>query len=178
MSLVAGATALLAAATLTQPLGTGAGAPGAFAATQPSTPGVQAPWTWPLRPHPEVVRSFNPPEDRWLAGHRGVDLLASGPGASFVSPADGVVRFAGRVAGKEVVVVEHRGGLRSTFEPASSALPLGTPVRRGQDVGVVRATPGHCEPATCLHWGVLRGEVYLDPLALLGPQRVRLLPLG
>jgi len=31
--------------------------------------------------------------------------------------------------------------------------------------------------AACLHWGLLQGDVYLDPLALLGLGRVRLLPL-
>ena len=30
---------------------------------------------WPLVPAPEVVRAFDPPEDPWGAGHRGVDLL-------------------------------------------------------------------------------------------------------
>jgi hypothetical protein len=35
--------------------------------------------------------------------------------------------------------------------------------------------PG-CPAAACLHWGLRRGEVYLDPMLLLG-FRVRLLPL-
>ncbi|MFF4652402.1 peptidoglycan DD-metalloendopeptidase family protein [Streptomyces sp. NPDC001380] len=34
---------------------------------------------------------------------------------------------------------------------------------------------GHCTVA-CLHWGLLRGRRYLDPLALLGLGTVRLLP--
>src|SRR3712207_6926505 len=29
---------------------------------------------WPLRPRPEVVRGFDPPDVRWGSGHRGVDL--------------------------------------------------------------------------------------------------------
>jgi hypothetical protein len=36
---------------------------------------------------------------------------------------------------------------------------------------------GHVD-ASVLHWGLLRGTDYLDPLALLGLERVRLLPLG
>ena len=44
-------------------------------------------------------------------------------------------------------------------------------------MATVAATPGHCAPATCLHWGVLRGETYLDPLVLVGAVRVMLLPL-
>jgi hypothetical protein len=30
----------------------------------------------------------------------------------------------------------------------------------------------------CLHWGLRRGETYLDPMTLLSPPRVRLLPMG
>jgi hypothetical protein len=40
-------------------------------------------------------------------------------------------------------------------------------------------TPGHggCPVEACLHWGVRRGETYLDPLTVLRPPRVRLLPM-
>jgi hypothetical protein len=31
---------------------------------------------------------------------------------------------------------------------------------------------------TCLHWGFIAGEVYLDPLSLLGFGRPILLPRG
>lgn len=138
-------------------------------------------WVWPLDPQPAVVRGFVLPEERWLSGHRGVDLLVAGEGAvaggPVRTPADGRLRFVGPVAGKPVVVVEHAGGLRSTFEPVTSGLALGALLTRGQVVGAVTDTPGHCAPRTCLHWGVLRGDTYLDPLALLGPRNVRLLPL-
>ena len=42
-----------------------------------------------------------------------------------------------------------------------------------------RLEPGHpgCPVAACLHWGLRRGAVYLDPLLLVRPVRVRLLPL-
>jgi hypothetical protein len=50
-------------------------------------------------------------------------------------------------------------------------------VQRGDLVGRVGAAPGHCAPAACLHWGVRRGEAYLDPVALVAPRRVILLPL-
>lgn len=144
-------------------------------------PASGAAWVWPLDPPPEVVRAFVLPEQRWLPGHRGVDLLVSadagGSGGAVRAPASGRVRFVGHVAGKPVVVVEHAGGLRSTFEPATSHLAPGAGVTRGQTVGEVTTTAGHCAPSMCLHWGVLRGDTYLDPLALLGPAPVRLLPL-
>jgi murein DD-endopeptidase MepM/ murein hydrolase activator NlpD len=134
-------------------------------------------WGWPLAPAPAVVQRFLPPPHPWSAGHRGVDLAAV-IGQQVRSPDAGVVTFGGLVAGRGVVVVTHAGGLRSTFEPVEQALPAGTPVTRDQPVGTVTASPGHCAPATCLHWGVLRGDVYLDPVGLVGLQRVVLLPLG
>jgi murein DD-endopeptidase MepM/ murein hydrolase activator NlpD len=123
------------------------------------------------------VRPFTPPEQRWLSGHRGVDLHAPGPGVAILAPSAGRVRFSGRVGGKDVVVIEHAQGLRSTFEPAISSLAVGAAVSRGQAVAAVGPSSGHCAPTTCLHWGVLRGEVYLDPLSFIGPLGVRLLPL-
>jgi hypothetical protein len=57
-------------------------------------------------------------------------------------------------------------------------------VRRGQllDAGAIlgRLTlaGSHCPLQACLHWGLLREDTYLDPLALLGLERVRLLPLA
>ncbi len=133
-------------------------------------------WTWPLLPQPEVVGRFDPPEVRWGAGHRGVDLAAT-VGQEVLAPADGTVTFRGVVVDRGVLVIETAGGLRTTFEPVDSALTVGTAVARGQPVGTVAGTPGHCAPATCLHWGVLRGDVYLDPLVLLGAVHVVLLPL-
>ena len=41
----------------------------------------------------------------------------------------------------------------------------------------IAAEAGHCAPVTCLHWGVLRGRAYLDPLAFVGRARIVLLPL-
>ena len=42
-------------------------------------------------------------------------------------------------------------------------------------------TDSHCFPAACLHWGLIEGtgdgQVYLDPLSLVGGGPVRLLPL-
>ncbi|GAA2036100.1 hypothetical protein GCM10009740_29030 [Terrabacter terrae] len=133
-------------------------------------------WVWPLDPRPEVVRRFDRPDQPWLPGHRGVDLAAS-VGQPVLAPTEGQVTWSGVVAGRSVVVVSHEGGLRSTFEPVAAAVSLGTPVRRGEGVGVVTATPGHCAPRTCLHWGVVRGESYLDPLSLVGRARVVLLPV-
>jgi len=138
-------------------------------------PGGQ--WAWPLAPRPIVSQRFAAPAERWSSGHRGVDLVAT-PGQPVLAPSGGVVTFSGVIAGRGVVVVSHPGGLRTTAEPVEAALPVGSVVGKGQQVAVVSgAPPGHCPPTTCLHWGVLRGESYLDPLLFVGSRPVLLLPL-
>ena len=132
--------------------------------------------TWPLRPEPAVVHLFAPPPTPYAAGHRGVDLAAS-PGQQVRAALPGTVTFAGSIAGRGVVVVDH-GGTRTTYEPVDATVGVGTQVRGGAPVGRVRPGPAsHCFPATCLHWGWIAGETYLDPLLLVGAGPVRLLPL-
>ena len=130
---------------------------------------------WPLSPVPTVVEAFDPPESTWGAGHRGVDLLGS-PGQPVLAALGGTVTFAGTLAGRGVVVVDH-GGTRTTYEPVTATVTVGTAVDTGAAIGVLQTGLSHCFPRTCLHWGLLRGEEYLDPLTLLGLGPVRLLPL-
>jgi murein DD-endopeptidase MepM/ murein hydrolase activator NlpD len=127
-------------------------------------------YRWPLDGRPTVVRPFQPPPQPWLPGHRGVDLGAP-PGATVRSAGPGVVAFAGMVAGRPVVSVEHPGGLRTTYEPVQPLVRAGQTVEAGTALGTLLA--GH---NGALHWGLRRGPVYLDPLSLLGLARVRLLP--
>nr|NLI50571.1 M23 family metallopeptidase [Propionibacterium sp.] len=111
-----------------------------------------------------VVGAFDPPVVRWGAGHRGVDLAAAA-GSTVVAPRDGVVTYAGILAGRGVLVLRH-GATRSTFEPVTALVPAGAAVSRGQPIG--RLDAGHaCAAPACLHWGLKRGEDYLNPLALL-----------
>ena len=134
------------------------------------------PWSWPLDPRPELVRSFDPPDQPWLPGHRGVDLRAHA-GQVVHAPAAGVVTFAGLLAGRGVVVVLHASGLRSTFQPVGRAPRVGTSVSEQEPIGIVTGEAGHCAPDACLHWGVVRGRTYLDPLSLLARAPVVLMPL-
>lgn len=132
---------------------------------------------WPLDPQPEVVRGFDPPDSLWGAGHRGVDL-AGAPGRAVHAALGGQVTFAGRLAGRGVVVVSH-GATRTTYEPVRATASVGDLVESGSPIGVLEASGlSHCAPRLCLHWGWLRGEVYLDPLDLVGAGRVRLLRLS
>jgi len=136
------------------------------------------PRVWLDAPVPlELERPFRAPPTPWGAGHRGVDL-ASSVGAVVRSPGAGVVTFAGTVVDRGVVVVAHPGGLRSSLEPVEASVSVGDVVAALDEVGAVQDARGHCAPEVCVHWGVRRGEVYLDPLDVLrgfGP--VRLLPL-
>jgi murein DD-endopeptidase MepM/ murein hydrolase activator NlpD len=124
-----------------------------------------------------VVRRFDPPPEPWLAGHRGVDLAGS-PGAAVLAAGAGTVAFAGTVAGRGVVSVDHPNGLRTTYEPVDATVRVGEPVGHGARLGALAAGHAGCPVAACLHWGLRRGDTYLDPLLLLGFGRVRLLPVG
>ena len=130
---------------------------------------------WPLHPEPAVVRGFDPPESPYGAGHRGVDLLGH-PGQTVRTALPGTVTYAGRLAGRGVVVVSH-GATRTTYEPVLAAVPVGRPVARGDPIGTLELPGSHCFPRACLHWGWIAGETYLDPLRLVGAGPVRLLPL-
>ncbi|MDG4823589.1 M23 family metallopeptidase [Asanoa sp. WMMD1127] len=129
----------------------------------------------PVEPPLRVTRRFDAPAQNWLPGHRGVDL-ASAAGATVWAAGPGVVAFAGPVAGRSVVSIDHPGGLRTTYEPLVPVVRRGDRVATGDPIGMVE--PGHpeCAATACLHWGLRRGEQYLNPLLLLG-FRVRLLPL-
>jgi murein DD-endopeptidase MepM/ murein hydrolase activator NlpD len=132
-------------------------------------------WGWPLPGSPVVTRPFEPPPTPYAAGHRGVDL-AGAAGEPVLAAGDGVVAFAGQVAGRPVVSVQHADGLRTTYEPVQPGVAAGQVVARGSPVGVLVAGHGGCPVEACLHWGLRRGAVYLDPVLLLRPPRVRLLP--
>ncbi|WP_410869877.1 M23 family metallopeptidase [Nocardia sp. A7] len=137
---------------------------------------------WPLRPRPTVERGFDKPERNWLPGHRGVDL-AGAAGQAVLAAGDGIVVFAGEVAGKPVVSVDHPGGLRTTYEPVEAKVSVGSRVSRGTPIGTLVAGHEGCPAAACLHWGARRESgahnrrEYVDPLGLLHEVPVRLKPL-
>lgn len=124
--------------------------------------------TWPVGTRPAVLRGWEPPATVYAAGHRGVDLAAA-PGAPVRAVAAGRVSYAGRVAGRGVVAIALAGtSLRTTYEPVRAEVKVGAEVRAGEEVGRVESTGSHC-PEACVHWGLLDGETYLNPLDLLPP---------
>ncbi|HEY9369044.1 M23 family metallopeptidase [Streptomyces sp.] len=141
---------------------------------------LPAAFIWPLGPpRPEVVRPWAPPPSPYAPGHRGVDLAAP-PGAPVRASAAGSVTFAGEVAGRGTLTITLPSTgdppLRTTYTPVDPTVERGTKVAAGEVVARVSAAPAHC-PESCLHWGLLRGDVYLNPLPLIHRPPSRLLPV-
>lgn len=137
--------------------------------------GAATRWRAPVGESLRVVRGFSQPRRPWGPGHRGVDLTASST-STVRSAGDGVVVYAAPLAGRGVVSVSH-GSLRTTYEPVDATVRRGDHVLAGDVLGTLGASGSHCAPASCLHWGLLRGRTYLDPLTLLDDGPSRLLPV-
>ncbi|MDO5735408.1 MAG: peptidoglycan DD-metalloendopeptidase family protein [Propionibacteriaceae bacterium] len=118
---------------------------------------------------------FDAAATRYSSGHRGVDLAAH-PGQDIAASAAGVVHFAGMVAGRPSISVDHGGGLRTTYTPAVATVSRGQQVTVGQIIGAV-GSDEHCRSA-CLHWGLTDGIDHFDPMFHRDVPVIRLLPLG
>lgn len=123
-----------------------------------------------------ILTPFQPPAATWGAGHRGVDLAADA-GSAIRAAGAGTVAFAGTLVGRGVVSVQHRGTLRTTYEPVDASVAAGDEVTAGQVLGTLHAGHPSCLPVACLHWGARIGpDRYLDPMMLILGWQVRLLP--
>ncbi|MEV1129342.1 M23 family metallopeptidase [Agromyces sp. NPDC049794] len=175
--LVIVASALLLAASvaavLLMPAAANAG-PARSVVAEPTVP--SEPWEWPVAPPISVVAPFRAPPTPYSAGHRGIDVAAAS-GDPVVAPAAGVIRFAGPVAGRGVVSIDHGDGVLSAIEPVEASVVPGTAVEPGDVVGTV-ASGGHCD-GVCVHFGVRVDGEYVSPFLFLGGlPRAVLLPLG
>jgi murein DD-endopeptidase MepM/ murein hydrolase activator NlpD len=124
-----------------------------------------------------VARPFDPPARPWGPGHRGVDYRVP-PGTPVRAAGDGIVAFAGGVAGGLHVAIDHQGGLRTSYSYLTRVdVARGQRVEGGKTVGLSGGTgPGHGPEV--VHFGVRRDGLYIDPLTAGGaPLRVRLAPL-
>lgn len=111
-----------------------------------------------------VTDPFRPPATPYGPGNRGLEY-ATAPGTPARAIGAGTVTFAGRVAGRGVVTVQHPDGLRSSLTGlAEVRVAAGDRVGRGDVLGTT---------AAMLHLGVRRGDEYIDPAALFahGPPR-------
>jgi murein DD-endopeptidase MepM/ murein hydrolase activator NlpD len=116
-----------------------------------------------------VADPFRRPGCTWCPGNRGVEY-GTLPGDPVRAVAAGEVTFAGDVAGTRYVVVRHADDLRVTYGNVdATAFVAGDVVVAGMLIGVA---------AGPLHFGVRRGEEYVDPTPMLGVEVgvARLLP--
>jgi murein DD-endopeptidase MepM/ murein hydrolase activator NlpD len=115
-----------------------------------------------------VVDGFRLPYGPYGAGNRGLEY-ATTPGQPVRAIGDGLVVFAGKVAGNLAVTVLHPDGLRSSYSYLAEALvKVGARVTTGTVIG----TAGER-----LHLGVRAGGSYLDPATLFTSTGVHLVPL-
>ena len=150
------------------------GTTAAAAPTDETIPPLPSPALWPLSPAPQVIRGFDPPDEPWGSGNRGLDLAAA-DGAPVLAVAAGTISFAGQVGGHEVVVVDH-GEVRTTYTPVASGRAVGEQVGPGDRIGTVAGS--HCTDTGCLHLGLVAGDTYLDPMLLFGPDTGAAEPTG
>lgn len=135
-------------------------------------------WHWPTASgQADLIRPFQAPLGRYGSGHRGIDLQVS-VDRPITAPAPGVVLFDGLVARVPTLVLDHGGGLRSTYQPLTSELKVGDTVKVGQVIGTIAKGGRHCLPKICLHFGARNSAGYLDPRRLIRPTFPVLLPLA
>jgi murein DD-endopeptidase MepM/ murein hydrolase activator NlpD len=115
-----------------------------------------------------VIDPFALPNGPYGAGNRGLDY-ATTPGEPVGAIGDGVVVFAGPVAGARWVTVLHPDGLRSSYGPLDT---IGVVPGDRVVAGAVLGTAG-----PLLHLGVRSGGTYLDPSTLFAGPGVHLVPL-
>lgn len=108
----------------------------------------------------EIVRPYGP-TGRW-SGHFGIDV-ALPPSSRVRSMGAGTVSFAGFVAGRRSVTVDHGGGWRTSYSYLVAVI-----VRKGQ--GVDRGSPigysGVHHGAQSVHLSLRSGTQYVDPMLL------------
>lgn len=143
------------------------GSVGVVPAVPGASPAASSPldgWRWPVDPL-QIAQPYRAPEHRYGPGHRGIDVVAP-MGAEVTAPAAGVVAFAGSVAGRPLVTIDHGEGLVSTLEPVVAGVPVGAIVRAGDVVGHA-GEGGHSAPGT-VHFGVREDGEYINPMLLMG----------
>lgn len=119
--------------------------------------------------HGLVVDPFRPPLRPWLAGNRGIEY-ATMPGSIATASADGVVIFAGSVAGRHHVTVRHSPELVTTVAFVAEILVAeGQRVARGEPIAVVGVS---------VHFTARLNGSYIDPEILFAAWKwvLRLVP--
>jgi murein DD-endopeptidase MepM/ murein hydrolase activator NlpD len=121
-------------------------------------------YSWPVQG--PVIRGFEAPTGPFGPGHRGIDI-ASASDTVVRASNDGVVVFAGRVAGDLHVSIDHPDGVRTSYAFLGSVeAGVGGAIARGDVLGTVGQ--GHPASGTShVHFGARWGGEYIDPMLLL-----------
>lgn len=116
-----------------------------------------------------VADRFRPPATPYGPGNRGWDYTVAA-GTEVRAASGGLVTFAGQVGGRLFVTVAHPDGLRTSYSWLATLS-----VHAGQRVGagVVIGTTGGT-----FHFGVRRGDFYIDPALILGRRHARLVDVA
>jgi murein DD-endopeptidase MepM/ murein hydrolase activator NlpD len=122
-------------------------------------------FSWPtLKKPPKILREFDHETIDYLPGHRGVDLSAH-VGEIVFAPASGVITLNKWVFTRNVVLILHSGGYLSTLESVKGFFSEGTPVIKGEPIGII--TPEQIHTPNSLYWGVRYAGFYVNPVALI-----------
>ncbi|MEN8239093.1 MAG: M23 family metallopeptidase, partial [Actinomycetota bacterium] len=112
-------------------------------------------------PHEAVIVRPFAPVGRF-GGHWGVDVAAA-PGSDVRAIGAGTVSFAGSVAGRRSVTIDHGGGLRTSYSYlAGISAEVGRTVAPGSPIG----TAGVHDGTSAFHLSLRIGTTYVDPLVL------------
>lgn len=105
-----------------------------------------------------VVDPFRPPSTFAGPGNRGLEY-GQAAGRVVVAAAAGLVTFAGGVAGRNVITIEHGDGIRTTYTGLSEIwVEVDDFPSRGATIAIAESG---------FHFGARRGDHYLDPQILL-----------
>ena len=128
-------------------------------------PAAAGPGLIPPVSGPISVRFVEPPH-RWAPGHRGIDYAVPS-GTAVRAAAGGTVTFAGDVAGRLAVTIDHGLGYETTYTALREiAVERGQEVTQGSWIGHSGTAHPGGEPG--LHFGVKLDDVYVDPTTFLG----------
>jgi len=94
----------------------------------------------------------------------GVVLVLGTAGVQTLAAGSGRIAFAGRIAGRGVISIEHSPGVRTTYEPVRAVVVAGQFVRKGDRIGYLAPDRRHPDS---LHWGLRIRDGYADPMRLL-----------
>ena len=128
----------------------------------PLRPGAQ--FSVPL--YGALVKTYDAPLDNpYAPGHR-ADNIAAPIGTPVLASSDGVVSFAGNVAGNLSVTVDHAAGIKTTYSYLGTIVAKKNQhVARGDVVGTVGTGHDASLPPN-VQLSARRNGVYFDPLEL------------